>query len=290
MQSMTGYGRGHSTLEALHVVVEMRAVNHRYLDIRTRFHGPLSEHTSAAEELVKGHLGRGRIELVGKCEGSTRGVPELDHDRARGAFQALLALRDELCPDQQVPLSLLSAVPDLFQVRDAASADATRRAVLNATQEALEQLSQMRRTEGNNLHRDLSNRVGKIRQYTRDMAQHVPRLVDTYRRQLQNRIGTLLPPGLTLDQGRLEHEIALFADRSDIAEELTRLESHCEQFAALLDQRSDAVGRRLDFMLQEMGRETNTIGSKVSDVAITGAVVELKAELERMREQAQNVL
>lgn len=289
MHSMTGYGRGHAQVDELHIVVEMRSVNHRYLDMRTRFHGLLSEHAAAAEELAKAKLSRGRIEVVAKCEGSARGMPELDRSRARSAFMALVALRDELCPDQEVPLSLLSTLPDLFQLREATGADAVRKAVLTAVEAALEQLLRMRETEGANLHADLNQRVERIRKLTGDMEHHVPRLVETYRRQLQARISTLLPSGLALDEGRLEHEIALFADRSDIAEELTRLQSHCAQFSSLLEH-SGAVGRRLDFMLQEMGRETNTIGSKVSDVAVTGAVVELKAELERMREQAQNVL
>lgn len=290
MRSMTGYGRGSAPLEALQITVEIRSVNHRYLDIRTRFAGPLSEHAAAMEELVKSQLGRGRVELVAKYEGNIRGVPELDWHRARSAFGALVALRDELCPDQEVPLSLLSVVPDLFQVREPTSSDTLRGAVLAATTEALQQLQRMRETEGVSLHRDLAQRVKRIQELLGQVATHVPRLVDSYRQQLRNRVTALLPAGLPLDEGRLEHEIAVFADRSDIAEELTRLGSHCSQFSALLDSPTEVVGRRLDFMLQEMGREANTIGSKVSDTSTTSFVVELKAELERMREQAQNVL
>ena len=290
MESMTGYGRGQGFLGDLQITVEMRAVNHRYLDVRTRFTGPLSEFSAAAEELVKARLGRGRVEITGKIDGNPRGVPELDMTRARTAWQALMDLRDQLCPDQEVPLSLLATVPDLFQLREPTESETMQRAVLQCTEDALKQLQTMRAAEGRALHRDLQTRVDRVRTLASELACNLPQMVQEYRAQLHARITSLLPAGVNLDSGRLEHEVTLFADRADVAEELTRLASHCDQFSAMLENESGAVGRRLDFLLQEMGREVNTIGAKVANARVTTSVVELKAELERMREQTQNVL
>lgn len=290
MDSMTGYGRGHAALGDLHITVEMRSVNHRYLDVRTRFAGPLSEFSAAAEEQVKARLGRGRVEITGKLDGNLRSAPELDMARARAAWAALLQLRDELCPGQEVPLTLLSTVPELFQLRESADPAALHRAVVQCTEDALTELQTMRAAEGRALHRDLAARADRIRELADSLGAQLPGMVEEYRTQLRARISALLPSGLSLDSGRLEHEVTLFADRADVAEELTRLASHCDQFAFMLESESGAVGRRLDFLLQEMGREVNTIGAKVANAQVTTSVVELKAELERMREQTQNVL
>jgi uncharacterized protein (TIGR00255 family) len=216
-------------------------------------------------------------------------VPVLDRDRARSAYRSLCELRDELAPGEGVPLSLLAAIPDLFASAVDAQLDRIREATLVAFEAAVIALNGMRELEGVALQTDLLKRVERVRRLARDIERRAPEVVDTHRRRLRERADRLrAATEIDVDAGRLEQEIALFAERSDVCEELTRLESHCGQFVALLSG-DEAVGRRLDFLLQEMAREANTVGAKSPDAPIAHAIVEVKAEIERMREQVQNI-
>ena len=289
--SMTGYGSGEATLGRGRLVVDVRAVNHRFLDVRVRLPSELGEEVGIAEEVARQALDRGRIEIGGKLEGEAVGPPRLDVPRARAAYAQLVALRDELRPDEPVPLSLLALVPDLFSAGSGPPGGETERAVRKATETACRSLTEMRRREGETLAADLASRLLHVREAAGRVAARAPEVVEGYRKKLRERLERLLADGrVELDAGRLEHEVVMFADRSDIAEELTRLLAHCEQFSELVESPTRAVGRKLEFLLQEMNRETNTIGSKSSDVEIVRTVVDTKAELERMREQVQNVL
>jgi uncharacterized protein (TIGR00255 family) len=288
---MTGFGSGEAPLGRGRLVVDVRAVNHRFLDVRVRLPSELGDEAFVAEEVARRALDRGRIELGGRIEGPAGREPRLDVPRARAAFQQLGALRDELRPDEAVPLSLLAIVPDLFSTEAGPPAEQARAAVRTATEVACASLSEMRAREGERLAADLRARLVRVREVAEQLGPRVGEVVEAYRKKLRERIERLLAgTPIELDAGRLEHEVALFADRADISEELTRLVSHCEQFGALIESDERAVGRKLDFLLQEMNRETNTIGSKSSDVSTVRTVVDTKAELERMREQVQNVL
>jgi uncharacterized protein (TIGR00255 family) len=243
------------------------------------------------EEVAKATLERGRVELTGRMEGASGGPLSLDRERAASALRELRTLRDELAPGDSLPLALLAAVPDLFASSHRSSDDALRAAVERTAHQACAALQAMRRTEGNALAADLGARTGHMLVLVDEVSTHVEPIVERLRSRLRARIATLLEgTGASLDPGRLEQEVALLADRSDVSEELTRLRSHCAQIDELLAPGTQAVGRRLEFLLQEVGREINTLGSKVSELAVTRLVVELKTELERMREQAQNVL
>lgn len=291
MLSMTGYGSAHSEVGAARITVEVRAVNHRFLDVRPRFPHALGEHAAVAEEVARQRLGRGRVELTARIEGSVAGDIRLDRDRARAAFTELSALRDELGSKEPIPLSLLSCVPELFVQEPGADREAVAKAVREAATGACDALTQMRRTEGLALAADLAAHNDRIRELTAELRPQTADLVDAYRERLRARIERLIEgSAAALDAGRLEHEVALLADRTDVSEELTRLESHCGQLSDLLTLGDEPVGRKLEFLLQEMGREVNTIGSKAADLSLTRAVLEQKAELERLREQVQNVL
>jgi uncharacterized protein (TIGR00255 family) len=199
-------------------------------------------------------------------------------------------LRNELGLSEPVPLSLLSAVPGLF-VEETRNADDMRGALKRAARGACEALVAMRRAEGEVLARDLSERIAHMRALGDRVRERAGAVVDRQRDKLRARIAALLAgTAITLDPGRLEQEVALVSDRSDVSEELTRLESHCRQFETLIQAGDEPIGRRLEFLLQEMAREVNTLGSKVDDLELTGCMLELKAELERLREQVQNVL
>ncbi|MDD9942367.1 MAG: YicC family protein [Myxococcales bacterium] len=290
MLSMTGYGRAQADLMGGHIVVEVRSVNHRYLDVRVRFPAELSTHVARVEALVRASLVRGRVDVSARMVGSVGGTVTLDRTRARAAYNELLTLRDELAPGQEVPLSILGTFPDLFCRDDAPDQEQVEAAVEAATKHAMAGLVAMRQGEGEALARDLGNRLDSVRRIIRAIEPHTGAMVADYRTRLHKRIAALLEgAGAELDAARLEHEVAAFADRADINEELARLASHCDQFERLTTE-GGPQGRRMDFLLQEMGREANTIGSKIADVEITRHIVELKAELERMREQVQNVL
>lgn len=291
LRSMTGYGAGDAPVEQGRVLVEVRTVNHRYLDVRVRFPPPLAEHAAVVEEEIRGVLERGRIDVTGRLEGELSPPPRLDRARAEAAFRELASLRDAIAPQEPVPLSLLASVPDLFVASREPSSGALRDAIRKATRSACAEVAAMRIREGLSLRSELEHRVGRVDELVALIAARVPDVVAGYRLKLKERLDFLLQDsGADLDAGRLEHEVALFADRADVAEEVARLGSHTGQFRELMDDPDGLVGRRLDFLLQEMGREVNTIGSKSPDVPITRWVVELKAEVERIREQVQNVL
>jgi uncharacterized protein (TIGR00255 family) len=249
----------------------------------------LPDLAGAVETIARERLSRGRFDVTVRLEGAALGAVTLHQDRARTVFAALVALRDELAPGVDVPLSILAAVPDLF-VPSIEEAGAEVRASLSlAFDAALLSLDEMRLREGISLADDIIRRLATVRKIAQTINERAPLVVEIYKKKLKERAERLrLQADVELDTGRLEQEIALFADRVDICEELTRLESHSSHFETLLAS-ADAVGRRLDFLLQEMAREANTVGSKSQDAGIAHAVVELKAEIERMREQVQNI-
>jgi len=290
MRSMTGFGAAEHPLGANGKVgVEVRAVNHRFLDVRVRVPRDLSDLAMYVEQLARAQLSRGRLEISVRVDGSALPFASFDRERAKAAYLALCELRDEVAPNSDVPFSMLNAFPELLTSSADGETSALRDATKQAFSSAVVALDTMRSQEGKILATDLRDRLDRVRLLSKGVATRAPDLVDVYRKKLRERVARLKSAiDASLDEGRIEAEIVLFADRVDVSEELTRLESHCVQFAALLDS-SEACGRRLDFLLQEMAREANTTGAKSPDAQVAHAVVEMKAELERMREQAQNV-
>jgi uncharacterized protein (TIGR00255 family) len=291
MQSMTGYGSGRATLGDGHVVLDLRAVNHRYLDVRVRLPSRIQSRTPMVERVIRSRLERGRIDVTTRFEGQTLPQPTLDIDRARAVYQELGSLRDALSPDEPLPLSLLSCVPDLFVVSRAIDEEALERALAAATDEACDAIIVMRRAEGKALAEELTSQLGDVATHVQALRTELPLMVEGRRTRLRDRLEALLEDvDAELQPARLEQEVAVLADRSDIAEELVRLDSHRSQMLELIDDSGKPIGKRIDFLLQEMARETNTIGSKVQDSAVTALVIALKTTVEQMREQAQNVL
>jgi len=289
MRSMTGFGLGEASLGGGKLAVEIRGVNHRFLDVRVRVPRELGDLAGFVEQVAREKLTRGRYEVALRVDGVALGAPVLDRDRARAAFRALSELRDELAPGTEVPLSLLGSIPDLFVSPIDREIERLREATRAAFEAAVKALDTMRAHEGKALGEDLMKRLSSVRRLAREVERRAPDVVEAHRKRLRERADRLrASTEIDVEPGRLELEIAIFAERSDICEELTRLESHCAQFSALLAS-EDAVGRRLDFLLQEMAREANTVGAKSPDANISHAVVEVKADVERMREQVQNV-
>ncbi|HLK35244.1 MAG TPA: YicC/YloC family endoribonuclease [Polyangiaceae bacterium] len=289
MRSMTGFGLGEVPLATGRLGVEVRGVNHRFLDVRVRLPRELGDLSGFVEQIARDRLTRGRYEVAVRIEGIALGAPVLDRDRARAAYKALCDLRDELAPGADVPLSLLASIPELFVSSADRELDLVRTAARAAFEAAAASLDAMRVREGEALKGDLVRRLDRVRALARDIQRRSPEVLEAHRRRLRERAERLrIAAEVEADATRLEQEIAVFAERCDITEELTRLDSHCAQLAALVAS-DEAVGRRLDFLLQEMAREANTVGAKSPDAQIAHAVVEVKAEIERMREQVQNV-
>lgn len=288
---MTGFGLGDASLTEGRVVAEIRSVNQRFLDVRARLPRELVDLTMFAEQVARERLRRGRIEIVVRTEGAVLAPSTLDKTKARAAFRALAELRDELAPGADVPLSLLSVVPDLFAPAAGHELDAIRGALKLAIDRAIDAMEGMCLREGEALASDMRNRVATLRALASEVVARADEAREALRRRLRERVERLLQ-GLDvgLESARIEAEVMLLAERSDITEEITRLRSHLDQFGgALAAPGSDPCGRRLDFLLQEMVREANTLGSKAQDAAISQHVVAMKVELERLREQVQNI-
>lgn len=289
---MTGHGVGDAPMGAARLVVEIRSVNHRYLDVRVRLPSELSSHAGLVETLCRQSLGRGRVELGARIEAPATETVTLDTQRARDAFRQLSALRDELAPGQPLPMSLLSSVPELFRASGSQlDVSSAKEALGTATREAIGAVWAMRKVEGEALAADLNHHLSELEGEVASIRARLPQMVDEYRTKLRTRLYRLLSDTeTTLDAGRLEQEVAVLADKSDVAEELSRLTSHAAQLRTLLTGDGKETGKRLDFLLQEMTREANTVGSKSADAELAQRVVSMKTAITRMREQAQNVL
>lgn len=291
VRSMTGHGVGSAPLRTGRIEVEIRSVNHRYLEVRSRLPPEFPEHAALVEDIARRLLVRGRIEVSVRTEGESFDDAVLDVTRARVAFEQLVALRDALSPREAVPLSLLASVPELFISRGTPEQGIVRSAITRACEAACEGVVGMRAREGVALRNDFESRLTRLGELVSQIEARGPTVVAAMRKKLGERIEKLMAgSAFAIDAGRLELEVVIFADRSDVTEECTRLRSHADQFRSMLRADDTVTGRRLDFLLQEMARESNTIGQKSADADLARLVVELKTEIERLREQVQNVL
>lgn len=291
LQSMTGFGLGEAPLAGGTLRVELRAVNHRHLDLRVRVLSDAPDVTLAIEDALRTRLGRGRVEAHVRWDAPAGAHGPLNLDAARAAYGALCGLRDEVSPGEPVPISAVLRVPGVLRAGPGLEPAAGEAAASAAAGRALEALTAMRVREGAALKRDLLARVGLMRAHAGWVESQRTRVLAGYRERLLARVTKLLEgTALEVDAARLAQEAAWFAERSDIAEETTRLASHLAEFERSLEVRGEMIGRKLDFLVQELGREVNTIGAKANDAGLAQRVVEMKAELERIREQVQNIL
>jgi uncharacterized protein (TIGR00255 family) len=289
IRSMTGFGAGRGGAAGEMVEAEVRSVNHKFCEVKARLPREMASLETDLVRQVKDRLARGGVEFSLR-RSATRGAltPRVDAELAAGYARAFEEVRARLGLSGQVSLSEVLAADGVVTLEErAVDLEAARSAAAEALAGALEALLTMREREGAALARDLEGRLAVVEGVAARLAELSPLSVETYRARLHERVAEL-SRGLAPDPARLATEVALFADRTDVTEELTRLSSHVAQMRGLLAS-GEPAGRKMDFLVQEMHREANTVGSKSQSAEAASAVVSLKAEIERMREQVQNV-
>jgi uncharacterized protein (TIGR00255 family) len=291
MKSMTGFGRGSASGDDFTVAVEIKTVNNRYLDIHLRLSQELSPLEMIIRKRVGARLARGRIDLNINFERTGATTYEVNRPLIAGYVGAMREIQQEFNLAGDIDISSVARLPGALAPARDGLGEVNTAGLERALDEALDSLELMRANEGAALAEEMRSRLGKIEAEVPVIEAASAGLADAYRQRLQKRIGELVTRGgqaMELDAGRLAQEVAYLADRSDISEELARLRSHIEQFRAALDVDGE-VGKRLDFLLQELNREANTVLSKSTEISIKDAGLAIKAEIEKLREQVQNV-
>ncbi|MFQ5881079.1 MAG: YicC/YloC family endoribonuclease [Candidatus Methylomirabilales bacterium] len=290
LKSMTGYGRAEGATATHLYTIEVQAFNHRFTDIRVRLPRALARMEHELHREIQGRIHRGRVDVqvTEKLLGQMPRTLQIDREAIRQYVEALRELQRELDLRGDLTVEALIGLRDLVSLEatevDLAEAGTVLRQMVRR---ALDEMESMREQEGENLARGLEICLTQMEAGLETVEARAPQVVESYRTRVQERVGALLGTPLS-DPGRLAQEVVLFAERSDITEECTRLRSHIQQFRRML-QGVGPHGRRLEFLLQEMHREVNTIGMKAADAVISPVVVQMKADLERLREQVQNI-
>ena len=288
--SMTGYGSAVGPVEGLETTVELRSVNNRFLDCSVRLPRSLLFAETAVKEAVSAAVARGKVDVLITCKASQSGdsVVLVNRELAREYAEAISSIGAELGLSADMTAASIARMPDVLTVeRRDLDKDKASAALRELTARAAEDFNAMRAREGERLGRDMLQKLNTIEEYVTQVETRSPETVKEYRERLETRLREILEDR-SIDEQRILTEAAIFADRVAVDEETVRLRSHIAQFRSMLAQGSP-VGRKMDFLVQEFNREANTIGSKCSDAALSRVVVELKSEIEKVREQLQNV-
>lgn len=290
IKSMTGFGQGEAKNQHYAVKVELKSVNHRYLDLFIRLPKQYNQLEEPLRSAIQGRIARGRVEVMINVEefGDQERIVDINKGLLQGYLQALDIIQANIGSTEQITLDQILSLPDLVEIREPELNWESLQAIfLEATHLALDDLEQMRKVEGQRLRVDLLEKTLVVEGLVEQVSQIAPQVVADYRHRLHERLGDLLD-GTNITEERFLGEVAIFADRCSIDEELVRLSSHIQQLRDGLHS-DQSVGRKLDFLIQEINREVNTIGSKANNLQIASLVVELKSELEKIREQVQNI-
>jgi len=291
IKSMTGYGRSQQQISGWDITVEIKAVNHRYFEFSCRAPRNCGYMEDKLKSLVQSGIARGKTDLYLQIASTGENNDEtvkVNLELAKSYMESLAKLSEATGLPMEISLSSLSRYPDvLTPERVAVDEDALWEAVSAVAKEALANFIAMRETEGKKLKEDLLSRLDTVLALTAEVEKQSPQTVENYRNRLYQKLSTLLADR-TIDDARVLTEAAIFADRIAVDEETVRLKSHVDQFRGILES-DEPIGRKLDFLTQELNRESNTIGSKAQDSKILSIVVDLKSELEKIREQIQNI-
>ena len=290
VKSMTGYGRAVQTVNGREFTVEIRSVNNRYLDCSVKLPRMLSFAEDTLKQAVKATISRGKVDVfvTQRSEGATDVKITLNSAMVAGYLEAMNAMAEEFKIREDISVALLSGMPEVFTVdKPQVDEEQLLHDLMGVVNAALDNYDAMRTKEGLALKNDLTNRGNTIRELVSQVEAGNAQTVIDYRTRLYNKLQEVLA-NTAIDESRILTEAAIFADKVAVDEETVRLRSHLEQMDSMLAS-GGPIGRKLDFLLQEMNREANTIGSKCTDVRLARVVVDIKAELEKIREQTQNI-
>lgn len=290
-KSMTGFGIGEFKDQYYNLSVECKTINHKYLDINLRIPRKLSFLEDKLRFLIKDHLGRGRVDIFVKFETVTSVGSQLVYDAelAKQYYHILKNIKSDFGLEEPISPVDIAKFPDVVKITEAEDDEEILWNMLSdAANKALESLCSMRIIEGKKLEKDILARADLLERSVCDLEKYTDTIEKEYKDKLYARISELLDDPKVVDEYRLAQEVAIYADKSNITEEIVRFKSHINQLRDTVTA-DESVGRKMDFLIQEMNREVNTMGSKSSDVSIANLVINMKAELEKIREQVQNI-
>lgn len=291
LMSMTGFGRGESSDDTYNFTVEVKSLNHRYNDIIIKMPKHINYMEQNINKMIRKRVRRGRVEVYIdlKYINDNNVNVNVDIPLATAYKEALENMRDNLNIDEDININHIIKMPEIVKTeRKKDDENKIWSCLKEALDEALNNLTDMRCKEGEQIFNDITKKTMNIKNIIEEIEKRAPIVVEEYREKLEKRVGELLKNQYELDENKLANEVVFFADKISIDEEVVRLYSHVDQLFGCLNS-NESVGRKLDFLIQEMNREINTIGSKSSDIAISRLVVDFKSELEKIREQIQNV-
>ncbi|WP_078382778.1 YicC/YloC family endoribonuclease [Sutcliffiella halmapala] len=289
VKSMTGFGRAETSTDSYWILVEMKSVNHRFCEINIRMPKQLLSLEDKIKKAISAFIKRGRVEVFITIEGQGLAKKEVtvDWNLLSEYIQSLKQVKDRFQISSSIQINDILQLENVFTViEEAYIQDELEDALLNNVHIATEQLLSMRTIEGAQLQKDILDHVSRIEKTAHELHTYAPIVVEAYRLRLEKKMKDFV--GTIIDEQRLISEAAIFSDKADINEELKRIHSHIVQFTNSLES-MDAIGRKLDFLVQELNREVNTIGSKANDAKIANSVVEMKACIEKIKEQVQNI-
>ena len=290
IRSMTGYGRAEVLIDGRNILVEIRSVNHRFFEFSSRVPRSYGFLENRLKNYLQGKLSRGKVDVnvsIQTVEGTNASV-QVNRELAASYVQALRALQEPLGLKDDLSLSAVARFSDIFAVsKEPEDEEKVWADVQQALEQAADRFVQMREAEGAKMKEDLAGRLNFILAAVEKVEERSPKTVEEYRARLYRKISEVLSSA-QVDEQRILTEAAIFAEKIAVAEETVRLRSHVDQVRAIMEQEGP-VGRKLDFLIQEFNRETNTIGSKAQDIEIARIVVDMKSEIEKIREQIQNI-
>ncbi|WP_386056370.1 YicC/YloC family endoribonuclease [Thalassobacillus hwangdonensis] len=289
--SMTGYGRSVSQVGDGRLTVEVRSVNHRFLDLSTKMPRNLLFLEDTMKKLVTNHILRGRVDIFVTIEGKdlVEKKLEVDWDLVDQYVKHLQEIKDRYDLTGTMSIDIVTKLEDLFQIQEVdQDEERVRKVIIDTLEDALTVLTSLRQQEGDALRIDLEKRLKSAHSLVAELEKRRKIVSEDYRERIKTRIEEYVREDWKLEDTRILQEVALLAEKGDISEEVTRMYAHLDLFAKTMEEQG-SIGRRLDFVVQEMHREVNTIGSKSNDMEINHAVVSLKSEIEKMKEQVQNI-
>lgn len=290
IRSMTGYGRGEYKNKIGHCTVEINSGNHRYCDISVRMPKKFNIFENSVKKLIKERFSRGHFDVFITIDFIDKSLIKLDVDYnlTEDYINALSKVKKRFNIQGDLDLQTISRLKDIWRIEERKQDEKKLwNLTENAIKKAMKSLEDMRIEEGRAIYRDTIKRIKLIKKYLNRVKQRLPKIMDEYSAKLKERIRSLLGE-LDIDENRFSQEVAIMADKSDVTEEVIRTDNHLDQFLDLI-KTEESIGRKLDFLIQEINREINTLSSKVSDLLISNLAIEIKSEMEKVREQVQNV-